>query len=96
MKPWAAGLSDLTTLSCGRLVRRRGLRSGPVDDAAAPDFALYLTSRPHWESRQSESVAWPDVRLPRTVELAIRAASRHNAGKTPWHRKFVREAQLSL
>lgn len=144
MEPWAAGLSGVVTLPSGRLVRGRGLRSGPVYDADAPDFGLYLTARLHQEGWQSQWIAWPDFRLPRVpaealaalreaydrclaerVEIAcgggtgrtgtalailarydgvpadeavawVRAAYRRNAVETPWQRRFVREAQLSL
>ena len=144
MEPWAAELAGVVRLPSGRLVRGRGLRSGSVDDDDVPDFGLYLTSRPHQESWQSQWVAWPDFGLPRVpssalsvlrqvherssierVEIAcgggtgrtgtalailarydgvpadeavtwVRAAYRRHAVETPWQRKFVREAQLSL
>lgn len=76
MEPWAAGLSGVVTLPSGRLVRGRGLRNGPVGDDDVSDFGLYLTSRLHQESWQSQWIAWPDFRLPRAPSDAI-AALRH-------------------
>lgn len=73
MKPWVAELTGVVTLPSGRLVRGRGLRSGPVDDADAPDFGLYLTTRLHQESWQSQWIAWPDFRLPRVPSSALSA-----------------------
>lgn len=73
MKQWAAELNGVVTLPSGRLVRGRGLRSGPVDDAYAPDFGLYLTTRLHLESWQSHWIAWPDFRLPREPSSALSA-----------------------
>ncbi|RUR01198.1 protein-tyrosine phosphatase family protein [Labedella endophytica] len=65
METWAAERSGVVTLPSGRLVRGRGLRSGPIDDDEVPAFGLYLTSRVHQESWPSQWIAWPDFRLPR-------------------------------
>lgn len=73
MKPWAAGLGGVVSLPSGRLVRGRGLRSGPIDVADAPDFGVYLTARMHQESWQSQWIAWPDFRLPREPSSALSA-----------------------
>lgn len=73
MEPWTAEHSGVVTLPSGRLMRGRGLRSGPVDAADAPDFGVYLTARLHQESWQSRWVAWPDFRLPREPSSALSA-----------------------
>lgn len=73
MKPWPAELTGVVMLPSGRLVRGRGLRSGPVDAADAPDFGLYLTTQLHRESWQSQWIAWPDFRLPRVPSSALSA-----------------------
>jgi protein-tyrosine phosphatase len=63
----------VVTLPSGRLVRGRGLREGPVNDDDAPNFGLYLTSRPHHENWPSQWIAWPDFGLPRAPLDAIAA-----------------------
>jgi protein-tyrosine phosphatase len=73
MEPWAAERRGVVTLPSGRLVRGRGLRESIVNDDDVPDFGLYLTSRLHQESWQSQWVAWPDFRLPRAPLDAIAA-----------------------
>lgn len=73
MKPWAAGLGGVVSLPSGQLVRGRGLRSGPIDVADAPDFGVYLRARMHQASWQSQWIAWPDFRLPREPSSALSA-----------------------
>ena len=74
MGTWNGGLAGVVTLPDGRLVRGRALRGGALEQAAAPEFGVYLTAEPHaergWESRW---VCWPDFRLPRSSDEAITA-----------------------
>jgi hypothetical protein len=71
--PWPTELSGVVTLPSGRLVRGRGLKSGPVDDGDAPDFGLYLTAHLHRERWPSQWIRWPDFRLPKVPWDALSA-----------------------
>lgn len=73
MKPWSAEGSGIVTLPSGRLVRGRGLRSGPADGDDAPDVGLYLTSRLHQESWESQWIEWPDFCRPKAPLDAMTA-----------------------
>lgn len=73
MESWAPTQSGVVTLPSGRLVRGRALRDGVVADDDAPDFGLYLTSRPHYEIWESRWIAWPDFRLPRSPSDTVAA-----------------------
>jgi protein-tyrosine phosphatase len=64
MEPWSLAQAGVVTLPDGRRVRGRSLRAGPVADADAADFGVYLTARPHRERWESRWVRWPDFRLP--------------------------------
>ena len=73
MESWDPTQTGVVALPNGRLVRGRALRSGAVADGDAPDFGLYLTSRPHQERWESHWILWPDFRLPREPTEAILA-----------------------
>jgi len=64
VQPWDERAPGVLRLPSGRLVRGRGLRSGPVG-GVAPHFGLYLQGRRPppvpWEARW---VRWPDWWLP--------------------------------
>jgi len=74
MTTWNPHLPGVVTLPDGRRVRGRGLSAETPQGELAPEFALYLTARPHsepgWESRW---VRWPDFRLPRDTDDAVDA-----------------------
>jgi len=72
MHTWHADLPGVVELPDGRRVRGRSLRVGSLEDVR-PEFGLYLTSRPHEESWESQWVPWPDFRLPRSSAEALAA-----------------------
>lgn len=67
--PTGPGVLELPS---GRLVRGRGLRD-PLPEGPHPRFGVYLLGRrPDPVPWESEWVHWPDFRLPRDRESAIR------------------------
>ncbi|MFD6418710.1 protein phosphatase [Streptomyces sp. NPDC060194] len=62
---WDKGATGVLELPSGRLVRGRGLRRPLAEDAARPDFGVYLLGAAPppqpWEARW---LRWPDFRLP--------------------------------
>jgi hypothetical protein len=72
-EPWDPAEPGILRLPSGRLVRGRGLRH-PLPDGPAPEFGVYLHSRPPtafgWESRWLQ---WPDFGLPADQAAVIPA-----------------------
>ena len=74
MGRWDVGIPGVVVLPGERSVRGRGLHGEAPTGDSAPEFGLYLTSKPHseagWESRW---ISWPDFRLPRSAGEALDA-----------------------
>ena len=69
--PWAPG-AGIIEMPDGTRLRGRGLRR-PLDGGDRPDFGVYLLAHEPppmpWETRW---IAWPDFRLPRDRDGALR------------------------
>ncbi|GAA2175834.1 hypothetical protein GCM10009846_27260 [Agrococcus versicolor] len=76
---WRPGSPGVVELPDGRLVRGRGLRRVPLASGDEPDLGAYLLRRPPTMPWEHEWIAWPDLRLPRDVPLALRTLARIHA-----------------